>query len=242
LVLEQMPMSAMTPGLAGHKGLRGEILVELKKSQPITAKQLAGVFDVSANAIRRHLKELEAEGLVRYSRDNRGTGAPTFAFSLSENGEALFPTQYGEVLTDVLELVARNGGRQAVREMFAERFREYAARMRAEMPGASLEEKLQAVATLLSDQGFMAAWTNESDTLTLAEHNCSVRSAAERFPEICAAEADFLREVLEVDVRRDTYIPEGCNACQYSISLSCTAAGHEQESLADIESEDDQHE
>jgi len=230
-------MSAMTPGLAGQRGLRGEILIALKKSQPVTAKELAGVFEVSANAIRRHLKELEAEGLVQYTRENRGTGAPTFAFSLSENGEALFPTQYGEVLADVLELVARNGGRQAVREMFAERFREQADRIRAELPEASLEKKVEAVAALLSDQGFMAAWSNGQGTLTLAEHNCSVRSAAEQFPEICAAEADFLREVLQADVKRNTYIPEGCNACQYSISLHGTPAA-KPEALGDIESED----
>jgi DeoR family suf operon transcriptional repressor len=212
-------MGAMTPGLAGQRGLRGDILLEIKRSQPVTAKELASVFKVSANAIRRHLKELEAEGLVIYARENRGTGAPTFAFSLTENGEALFPTQYGEVLNDVLELVARTGGRGAVKEMFAERFREHANRMRADLPNASLEQKLEAVASLLSDQGFMAAWSNERDTLTLAEHNCSVRAAAEQFPEICAAEADFLREVLQADIKRDTYIPEGCNACQYSISL-----------------------
>jgi len=234
-------MAAMTPGLAGQRGLRGEILLELKKSQPVTAKELAGVFDVSANAIRRHLKELEAEGLVRYARENRGTGAPTYAFSLSDNGEALFPTQYGEVLADVLELVARNGGRQAIREMFAERFREQADRIRAELPEASLEQKVEAVATFLSDQGFMAAWSNGQDSLTLAEHNCSVRSAAEQFPEICAAEAEFLREVLQADVKRNTYIPEGCNACQYSISMR-GATGGKHESVADIELEDEQNE
>ncbi|MFC1639839.1 helix-turn-helix transcriptional regulator [Gemmatimonadota bacterium] len=234
-------MGAMTPGLAGQRGLRGEVLLAIKKSQPITAKELAGMFNVSANAIRRHLKELEAESLVVYCRENRGTGAPTYAFSLSENGEALFPTQYSEVLTDVLELVARTGGREAVREMFAVRFREYADRMRAEFPDASLEQKVAAVASLLSDQGFMAAWSNERDALTLAEHNCSVRAAAEQFPEICDAEADFLREVLQADIKRDTYIPEGCNACQYSISHR-SGAGFGEEVQADSVSEDKQHE
>ena len=59
-------MNSMTPGLAGHKGLRGDILMELKRAQPATARELAGVFGVSTNAVRRHLKELEAEGLVVY--------------------------------------------------------------------------------------------------------------------------------------------------------------------------------
>ena len=212
-------MEAKTPGLTGHRGLRGEILVEMKKSQPITAKELACRFEVSANAIRRHLKELEAEGLVGYSRENRGSGAPTFAVELSEAGEALFPTQYSEVLADVLDQVARSGGREVVKKMFSERFREHSKRLRAELAEASLEEKLKAVAGLLSDQGFMAAWSREQGALTLAEHNCAVRAVAEAYPEICAAEEEFLSDVLQTEVIRDSHIQEGCNSCQYSIRL-----------------------
>jgi DeoR family suf operon transcriptional repressor len=217
-------MEPMTPGLAGQRGLRGEILVELKKSQPIAAKELAGKFSVSANAIRRHLKELQAEGLVVYSRVNKGSGAPTFVFELSNDGEALFPTQYGEVLADVLAQLARSGGREVVKQMFAERFREHAERIRSELSEATLEEKVKAVAGLLSDQGFMAAWSTEDDSLKLAEHHCAVRAVAEAFPEICAAEAEFLSDVLQTEVVRDSHIPEGCNSCQYSIRLKSSSA------------------
>jgi DeoR family suf operon transcriptional repressor len=212
-------MDAITPGLAGHRGLRGEILLQLKKAQPITAKELGDSFGVSANAVRRHLKELEAESLVVYGREQRGTGAPTYMYRLSENGEGLFPTQYGEALSDILSLVAQSNGRDAVREMFAERFRGQAEKIRTDLADATLEEKLAALVELLSQQGFMAAWSTESGELKLAQHNCAVRTAAERFPEICAAEADFLREVLQSEIQRDSYIPEGCNACEYSIGL-----------------------
>ncbi|MFQ5702831.1 MAG: helix-turn-helix transcriptional regulator [Gemmatimonadales bacterium] len=211
-------MNSITPGLAGQKGLRGEILLHLKKSQPITAKELGDSFGVSANAVRRHLKELEAAGLVDYEREQRGTGAPTFAYRLSGDGEALFPTQYDRALTDVLSFVAQNDGREAVKRMFAERFRAHSDRIRAELGGASLEKRVEALVELLSSQGFMAVWSAEKDTLMLAEHNCAVRSAAEQFPEICQAEVDFLEDVLQSEVRREAYIPEGCNACLYTIS------------------------
>ena len=211
-------MNPMTPGLAGHRGLRGEILLELKKSQPATAGELAQVFGVSANAVRRHLKELEAEGLITYGREQRGTGAPTHAFRLSPDGEAVFPKRYGEALTHVLSFVAQANGRDAVREMFAERFRGHAERLRAELADATLEEKVQAVVELLSQQGFMAAWSVEADELRLAEHNCAFQEVAQQFPEICAAEADFLRDILQSEVQRDQYIIDGCNACQYSIA------------------------
>jgi len=211
-------MAAMTPGLAGHKGLRGDVLLELKRAQPLTVRELADTFGVSANAIRRHLKELEAEALVVYGREQRGTGAPTYTYRLSPGGEALFPTQYGEALTEVLALVAETGGREAVKELFAQRFQAHAERLRAELADATLEEKVAAVVALLSQQGFMAAWSVNADQVTLAEHNCAVRAVAEQFPEICAAEAEFLKEVLQSDLQRDSYIPDGCNACQYSIT------------------------
>lgn len=216
-------MESSIPGLAGHRGLRGDILLELKRSQPLTAKELAGVFGVSANAVRRHLKELEVEGLLEYRREQRGTGAPTNTFRLSANGEALFPTQYGQALTDVLAYVARHNGRDAVRAMFAQRFRAHAERLRAELADAPLEDKVAAVVRLLSEQGFMAAWSVEDDQLRLAEHHCAVRAVAEQYPEICAAEAEFLREVLQMDLQRDSYIPDGCNACEYTIAKPARA-------------------
>jgi DeoR family suf operon transcriptional repressor len=178
------------------------------------------------------LKELEAEGLVVYAREQRGAGAPTYTYRLSEDGEALFPTQYGQALTDVLSFIAQSDGREAVRKMFASRFRAQADHLRRELADATLQQKVEAVVRLLSQQGYMAAWSEEAGTVKLAQHNCAVRAAAEQFPEICAAEADFLREILESEVKRDSYIPEGCNSCEYSISRE-TDLTSTPESMAD---------
>src|SRR5438128_1819061 len=103
-------MTLAFPHLAAHKGPRGDILLELKRSQPLTAKELAQKLGVSPNAIRHHLKELEAEGLIAYGREQRGVGAPTFAFRLSAAGEELFPRRYEEALTEVLQRVSEKGG------------------------------------------------------------------------------------------------------------------------------------
>src|SRR3989454_7426511 len=98
-------MSGTASQLPAHKGLRGEVLLELKRAQPRTAKQLADTLGVSPNAVRHHLKELEAESLIAYGREQRGVGAPTFAYRLSAAGEALFPRAYEATLTELLERV-----------------------------------------------------------------------------------------------------------------------------------------
>ena len=69
----------------GYRGTRGEILTALKMSQPLTAKELADKFGVTPNALRRHLKELENEGIVRYQSEIRGVGGPVF----TPRGEAV---------------------------------------------------------------------------------------------------------------------------------------------------------
>lgn len=212
-------MERLSPGLAAHKGLRGQLLLALKRTQPLTASELAEQFDVSANAVRRHLKELETAGLVQYRREQRGQGAPTFAYRLTADGEELFPKRYDEALTDVLAFVAEESGREEVRRIFAERFRSQARQLQAQLTGAPLEERIDAVVDLLSSQGFMAEWSREAGTIRIDEHNCAVHAAAARFPEICAAEVEFLADVLGAEVSRAAYIPDGCNSCGYLVRL-----------------------
>lgn len=214
-----MAMDTLPPGLAGHKGLRGQLLLELKRHQPLTARELADRHGVSTTAVRRHLKELELEQLVVYRREQRGQGAPTFAYRLTPDGEALFPKRYEEALTAALEFVERHGGREAVGRFFAEAFGGEAEKLRARLSEASLEERLAAVADLLSRQGFMAEWTTDGAGVRIAEHNCAMHAVAARFPEVCHEELQFLKRVLGREVERKSHIVAGCNACEYSVDL-----------------------
>ena len=211
--------------LAAHKGLRGDVLLELKRAQPLTARELADKLGVSRNAIRHHLKELEAAALIEYGREQRGVGAPTFAFRLSEAGEALFPRAYEETLTQLLAWVAEKSGRAAAVEVFEDHYRELTRKVLAEFDGADQSERVDLVARLMNEQGYMAEWQEAAGTFRLAEHNCAIRAVAERFPEVCAAEQRFLRDVLGAAVERRTHITSGCNACEYTITFGPQPGG-----------------
>ena len=217
------------PGLAAHRGLRGDTLVELKKSQPLTAQELAERFGVTANAIRRHLKELEADGLVTYAREQRGQGAPTFAYRLSPTGEALFPKRYEAALTALLEHLERIGGRDEVRRFFTQRFRIQADQLKARLERTeTTEDRVRVVAEFLSAEGFMADWSREDGQLTIAEHNCAMHAVAEQFPEVCESELAFLRELLGARVERTMHIVSGCNTCEYAIRTGGPESAQEQ--------------
>ncbi len=196
------------------------ILVALKRNGSLSTRELSGQVGLSSNAIRHHLKELESEGVIGYRREQRGVGAPTFVWHLSQPGEALFPQRYKEMLTEVLDLVAEQTGRQAVVSALEARFSELSLKLRSELIGAPPEQRLDGLIRALVEGGYMAEWRLSAGGLRLTEHNCAVRALAERFPEICAAEARFLEEVLEATVKREAYMLDGCNACEYSVRFA----------------------
>ncbi len=207
----------------GHRGLRAQVLLELKLAQPIGAKELAAKFGVSANAIRRHLKELEAEGLVVVGREPREIGAPMHTYRLSAGGEALFPNGYRDTLTAVLDHVAERGGREAVVEVFEARYDELRRRMSAELAQAPASQRLAVLARVLTEAGYMADWRAAEGSFQLAEHNCAMHAVAMKYPELCAVEERFLQDVLNAEVRRHAHIVSGCNACEYTISFASTS-------------------
>lgn len=208
--------------LAAHKGPRGEVLLELKHAQPLTVKELAEKLGISPNAVRHHLKELEAEALVVYGREQRGVGAPTFAYRLSPAGEALFPKRYEQTLTDLLGRVAEKQGRQAAVGMFEDLYADLTRKLQLELDGVAPAQRLDAVARVMNEAGYMAEVDSAGGTFRLAEHNCAIRAVAERYPEVCAAEEKFLQVVLAATVERQAHIVSGCNACEYAITFDPT--------------------
>src|SRR3989442_7138378 len=164
-------MTSLQPQLAAHKGPRGEILVELKRAQPLTAKQLAEKLGVPPNAIRHHLKELEAEGLIAYGREHRGVGAPTFAYRLSGAGEALFPRRYEETLTELLQRVTEKAGRSAAVELLEGHYATLTRRLLSELDGVVGSDRVAAIARLMSEAGYMAEWQGGARGLPLAQRN-----------------------------------------------------------------------
>jgi DeoR family transcriptional regulator, suf operon transcriptional repressor len=207
----------------GHKGQRGAVLSVLKRSQPLTARELAVRLGVSLNGARHHLKELEVEGLVSYRREHRGVGAPVFAYRLTPAGEELFPRRYCEALTAMLGAVVEREGRGAAVTLLESYFHALARRIRGQLEGVPAEERLRVVARALSEEGYMAEAVPGDGVAVLTEHNCAIPAVAERFPEICAAEARFLADVLSAEVERTGHILSGCPACEYQVRFSKAA-------------------
>ncbi len=204
----------------GYKGPRASILVELKLAPGLTSKELSARLGLSLNAIRHHIKELEVDGLLEHDREQRGVGAPVFAYRLSPAGERVFPRRYESALTDVLETLVEREGREAVVGALEARYAALLRRLPSDIAELPSERRLAAVTRLLNEDGFMPGWEGSAEGGTLTEHNCAIRAVAERFPEICAAEERFLSAALGASVDLQAHVLDGCSACEYQVQFT----------------------
>ena len=218
-------MATVGSAPAGYRGMRGEILIALKKAQPLTAKELGEKFGVTPNALRRHLKELESEGVVRYQREIHGVGGPVFAFSLTDAGEALFPRAYEKALAEVLDLVREQQGEEGLVQLFQRRWDDIARVARPELERLPVEQRATRLAELLTSLGYMAEAHVDGALPVLTEHNCAIRLIAERFPEVCAAEERFIADLLGAPVTRQAHIAKGANCCEYCVGSATIGNG-----------------
>jgi DeoR family suf operon transcriptional repressor len=177
-------------------------------------------LNVSLNAVRHHLKDLAAQELVEYERRHQGVGAPAYAYQLTSAAEALFPRRYEAPLNELLDHVVEREGRAAAVAILETRYTTLARRLEGELAGVSPGERMGVVARLLTEEGYMAEASAAGNSGILIEHNCAIQAIAERFPEICAAEARFLATVLGAEVERQGHILSGCSACEYRVRFT----------------------
>ena len=93
----------------------------------------------------------------------------------------------------------------------------------AELP---LHERAQLLAELRSSQGFMAEAKCTPDRVVVREYHCAIREVAERFPEICRAEQEFVERMLGVPVQRTCHMLTGCSSCAYTVRHPTSGQEH----------------
>ncbi|HEX6971242.1 MAG TPA: winged helix-turn-helix transcriptional regulator, partial [Limnochordia bacterium] len=63
----------------------------------MTVKQLSQAVGITPMGVRQHLESLSRAGLVRFEWEKRGRGRPNQVFSLTADGDELFPRTYADL-------------------------------------------------------------------------------------------------------------------------------------------------
>ncbi|MEA5503015.1 iron-sulfur cluster biosynthesis transcriptional regulator SufR [Halotia wernerae UHCC 0503] len=224
-----------------------DILEYLLKHSQATAFELAAVLDVSPQAIRRHLKDLEAQELVLYSSivqaqspqnadsqggEVRGMGRPQHVYQLSRQGRDRIhrrndfqSDRYGDFAVSLLDTLAETVGYEQVSSILQKQWERKAQEYHEHLGSGSLQERVAKLVEFRKAEGFMAEYhpvdsngSSAGDKFIFMEHNCAISNVAESFPSICGHELEMFAAVLpDCTVERTHWLINGEHRCGYLV-------------------------
>ncbi len=208
--------------MAGPIGRRDSprrgLLVALKRLPGASLAEIAGALGVSKVAALGHLRGLEHEGLVERAYRAGKVGRPQVTFRLTAAATSLFPQSYAEMSTHALDFVERRLGRPAVRDLLDERAQEVAARSRPRIPRAALAARVDELAKIRTEGGYMAeVGAHRRGSVEMLEHNCPILALAGRYPEACDVERRMFESLLEAKVDVAHRVVAGDPVCRFLI-------------------------
>lgn len=216
-------MSAATlpvPQVPAPERTKTRLLELVKRHGAQTAQDLAQGLEISVPAARRHLCDLQEQGLVE-ARTERpgGRGRPQHVYALTERGEAAFPKTYSSLCVDVLRHIETLFGSEALLKVLDARNTEIAGRFRSEMAGdLPLGERVQNLVRRLNEHGFDASAVQDGQgQWTFTQHNCPNLTVARQYSQLCSAEMTLYGDLLGVPVTRETRIACGQGSCRYRV-------------------------
>jgi predicted ArsR family transcriptional regulator len=193
-------------------GTRERILVFLRRHGRLSAPQLADLLEMTPVGVRRHLVLLERDGLVTAGTEKLKRGRPTAVYRLTDAGLETFPRHYDELAREALFFV-KGQDASLLSQFLAWRNERLAASYAKHVDGATLAERAEALADILTEQGFMAEVEPVPGGLRLCQHNCTVEHLASELPDLCASETKLFERLLGSPVEREATIVRGDVRC-----------------------------
>jgi len=205
-----------------------DILQHLAKRGQASAQDLAGHLNISPQATRRHLKDLEAEGLIKHRTVQLGIGRPQHQYCLSPQGRDRLPDQYDDFALSLLNTLAETVGPEEVGTILHKQWMRKALDYRDRIGMGELEERVKRLVVLRQQEGYMAEWhmVPEADNagsacgpqFIITEYNCAISHVARSFPSVCGHELEMFQVALDdVAVERTHWLANGEHQCGYLI-------------------------
>ncbi len=196
---------------------RMRILQLLKMRAGMTVGQLTEALHISQMGVRQHLAILEAEGLIEYYREKQGRGRPRHIYQLTDEANSLFPTTYANFAVGLMHEVAKFNGPGFINKIFRGRMESQLETYQQRLAGKALRERIEELARIRDEEGYMARFEEAEDDYILTEHNCPIAVIAQEYPRVCEIELALFRQSLGAKVVREEHLMQGSHKCCYRI-------------------------
>lgn len=195
---------------------RQQILDRLRADGESSVRDLAHFLGLTATGVRQHLTVLEGDGYVA-SRELRGkVGRPALAYSLTRQGEALYPKAYDR-LASALLTAARETLPPAAFAALLERAAEpLAAPHRDALITLDPAARVEAACGVLREWDLVVDWERDHDgAFLLHERTCPYLEVAREDPATCAIDVAFITQLTGMHAELTCCRMRGDEICTY---------------------------
>ncbi|MBN2548137.1 MAG: winged helix-turn-helix transcriptional regulator [Anaerolineales bacterium] len=199
------------------KTSRERVLRTLLRRERCTIKELAEAVEINPISVRHHIGRLEAEGLVTSIEERHGVGRPRRLYFLTESGRESFPTRYVRLTLRLLEQLKETMPQPVVERLFSQMAQEMASDYQATVNGMPIEQRLDLLAELLSQEGFTADWVKQGGHYQIRESNCPYYHIRQIHPEVCMLGQTLIATLLSTPVHKIQCMLDGDANCTYLI-------------------------
>ena len=214
----------MADSAAPQRSTRRALVKLLKTEGPLDSAQLAARLQLTPMAVRQHLYALQQQKLVTAEERAVPIGRPAKHWRLTREADSLFPDAYAELNVALIDAVTVTFGPQGMQRLLeAREARQRAAYASRISPAAPLRTKLQQLARVRSEEGYMADVRPAGrGRFLFIENHCPICAAATACQGLCATELDLFRAVLGpgVSIERTEHVVSGDRRCVYAVSSS----------------------
>ena len=151
---------------------RDIILHSIKQTPQSTVDELAEAAEISPVTVRHHLNALQAEGTIEAASVRRKVGRPYYVYSLSEQGQELFPKRYVRLTSRLLDELKGRLPQEVINEIFSGLVNTVLEEHKGEFEHLPIEERMDYLVNLLSDEGFLSTWEKTTSGYRLVEYSC----------------------------------------------------------------------
>jgi DeoR family suf operon transcriptional repressor len=203
---------------------KGYILQYLLKQEKATVNEIAKALDISRQATRRHLNDLEDQGLIYHNIIQPKVGRPQHEYYISEKGRDHFPHRYDEFALSFLDTLTETLGENQLSQVLRKQWQRKAQAYLQSIQGKNVQEKVKKLVEIRHREGYMAELFSLEDheskkqKFFISEHHCAISDVAESYPQVCGHELEmFVALFPDCKVERTSWINNGEHLCGYLI-------------------------
>ena len=204
---------------------QNRIMDRLKARGPQSVKILSKQLGMTTMGVRQHLADLETKGLLAQTQQERQTrGRPVHLWKLTKSGHNRFPDSHSQTTLELIDVIRSSLGEESLNQLIDSRSKKVEVNYRAELNAAApgLQQQIERLAQLRSDEGYMAEVRLLPDGWMLIENHCPICRAATNCQQFCKSELEIFQRLFEnnATVLRTDHLLEGARRCAYKITAN----------------------